>query len=62
MTCNPELPALLPCSPCLARRFDWLSDEIEGLSDADDIPRIEGLMEAAVADYLSIPLWVQLLE
>lgn len=48
--------------PCVARRFDWLSDEIEGLKDADDIPRIQGLMEAAVGDYLSIPLWVQYLE
>ena len=43
-------------------RFDWLSDEIDGLGDASDIPRIEGLMEAAVGDYLSIPLWVQHLE
>ena len=48
--------------PCVARRFDWLSDEIEGLKDADDIPRIQGLMGAAVGDYLSIPLWVQYLE
>lgn len=54
---------LLRCSaPLTAPRFDWLSDEIDGLKDADDIPRIQGLMQAAVADYLSIPLWVQYLE
>lgn len=45
-----------------ARRFDWLSDEIEGLSEAEDVPRIEALMDEAVQDYLSVPLWVQYLE
>lgn len=43
-------------------RFDWLSDEIEGVEDADDVERIRALMGEAVRDYLSIPLWAQYLE
>jgi hypothetical protein len=43
-------------------RFDWLSDEIEGIEDAEDVGRIRTLMAEAVRDYLSIPLWAQYLE
>ncbi|KAL4424967.1 hypothetical protein ABPG77_002852 [Micractinium sp. CCAP 211/92] len=42
--------------------FDWLSDEIEVISDADDVARVLALMEEAVQDYLSVPLWAQYLE
>ena len=48
------------CQP--RRRFDWLSDEIEGISDADDVARTLALMGEAVQDYLSVPLWMQYLE
>lgn len=49
--------------PPLPGRFDWLSDEVEALANGEtDVPAVEALMEAAVADYLSIPLWVQYLE
>lgn len=50
------------CVPAPACRFDWLSDEIEGISDADDVARVLALMEEAVQDYLSVPLWAQYLE
>eukprot|EP00887_Chlorella_sp_A99_P001390 scaffold8.g1390.t1 len=41
---------------------DWLSDEIDAVASAEDIPRLEALFDAAVGDYLSVPLWVQYLE
>lgn len=52
----------LDANPAMPHRFDWLSDEVEGLADADDVARVEALWEAAVGDYLSVPLWVQYLE
>ncbi|KAL4457863.1 hypothetical protein ABPG75_012728 [Micractinium tetrahymenae] len=42
--------------------FDWLSDEIEGISEAEDVARILALMGEAVKDYLSVSLWAQYLE
>lgn len=35
---------------------------MEGVGGEGDVARVEGLLEAAVADYLSIPLWVQYVE
>ena len=44
-------------------RFDWLGDEVEALANGEaDVGAVQALMAAAVADYLSIPLWVQRLE
>jgi hypothetical protein len=43
-------------------RIDWLSDEIEGVAEPEDIAKVEGLFEEAVQDYLSIGLWQQYLE
>mgnify|MGYP001810646831 CR=1 FL=1 len=40
-------------------RFEWLEDELEGLAEAEDAARVEELMGEAVGDYLSIPLWPQ---
>ena len=42
--------------------IDWLSDEIDAVAGAEDIPAIEVLFDRAVGDYLSIPLWAQYLE
>jgi len=32
------------------------------VADAEDVLRLEALMQAAVGDYLSVPLWAQYLE
>lgn len=41
--------------------LDWVGDELEGVAGEEDIPRLEQLMEKAVGDYLSVPLWLQYL-
>lgn len=41
--------------------LDWVGDELEGVAGEEDIPRLRALLEEAVGDYLSIPLWLQLL-
>jgi hypothetical protein len=46
----------------LCCRIDWLSDEIEGVAEPEDVAKVEGLFEEAVQDYLSIGLWQQYLE
>lgn len=53
---------LAACAPHRACRFDWLSDEIEGISEAEDVARTLALLSEAVQDYLSVPLWAQYLE
>ena len=40
----------------------WLADELaRPLNDAADLARVEELFEAAVQDYLSIPIWTRYL-
>ena len=46
----------------MPQRFDWISDEIDGVAEAEDVARLQGLLAVAVTDYLSIPLWAQYLE
>lgn len=42
--------------------LEWLADELaRPLSDAGDLARVEALFEAAVQDYLSIPIWTRYL-
>lgn len=42
--------------------FDWINDELEDVSDADDIPRLQELFETAVKDYFSLAIWLQYVE
>lgn len=42
--------------------LDWVNDELEAVKDSSDIERIKKLYEAAVKDYLSVPVWAAYLD
>jgi hypothetical protein len=42
--------------------LDWVADELQAVGGAEDLPAVQALLEVAVQDYLSVPLWVQYLE
>ena len=54
--------AAFPLTPALW--MEWVADEVAGLGSGggQDVAGVEALLEAAVQDYLSVPLWVQYLE
>lgn len=42
--------------------LDWVNDELEHVTSAEDFAYIKNLFQRAVEDYLSIELWAQYLE
>jgi squamous cell carcinoma antigen recognized by T-cells 3 len=42
--------------------MDWINDEMDSLTEPEDVSRVRGLFEAAVEEYLSVTLWESYLE
>lgn len=42
--------------------MDWINDEMESISDQEDVQRIKKLFQLATQDYISVTIWESYLE